>query len=54
MTDSGLQLQPELELIRKDIVRLVLAVESMVVRMRRVERFQHTMDTIMSNTSENN
>ncbi len=47
-------LQQEVEFLQGDIARLVRAVESMVVRMRQVERWQTTMDTTLKLMSESN
>ncbi len=47
----GLQ---ELELIRKDMLRLARVVESTVQRMKALELWQTTMDMTLSLTSEDN
>ncbi len=54
MNTSDKVLVQELALVQKDIVRLVLAVESMVVRMRVVERWQTTMDMTLKHMSDDN
>ncbi len=53
MTGSEVLLLQELELIRKDMLRLARVVESMVPRMRRLEVWQVTMDMTLKNMPEN-